>query len=233
MPSMSNLFKVSSVDFEAEHSEECNKSSDEVQSRVQFILSSTTSDSECSLAESTFSDVPLLIDENSEQPHKFSSVLQKFLRRWSIQHNVTHNCLSDLLRGLKDTVPVLSSALPSDARTLLKTFKIKFCSRIVFPGKYIHIGLEKQLKTIISGSFQDLIDSFRLIINIDGIPIFICILFQNGKTIPVKVVAFCCDAPAKADILGIKSFSIIHVRDVLLKVKRVTVIEYLQILIVC
>jgi len=260
----SNSFNVSSIDFEALPSEECKKSSDEILSdEVEFILSNITSDSECSSAESTFSDVPLIIDANSEQPQESPYVLQKFLQRWSIQHNVTHNCLSDLLRGLKDTVPSLTSALPSDARTLLKTSKTKFCSKIVSPGKYIHIGLEKQLKRIISGPFQDSIHSFKLIINIDGIPIFkssniqvIPILFgilsdinelqnkvfpiglycgkgkpydmdsyleefvnevnnlsekgilhQSGKTIPVKVVAFCCDAPAKADILGIKSFS--------------------------
>lgn len=260
----SNSINVSSIDFEALPSEECKKSSDEILSdEVEFILSNLTSDSECSSAESTFSDVPLIIDANSEQPQESPYVLQKFLQRWSIQHNVTHNCLSDLLRGLKDTVPGLTSALPSDARTLLKTPKTKFCSKIVSPGKYIHIGLEKQLKRIISGPFQDSIHSFKLIINIDGIPIFkssniqvIPILFgilsdinelqnkvfpiglycgkgkphdmdsyleefvnevnnlsekgilhQSGKTIPVKVVAFCCDAPAKADILGIKSFS--------------------------
>lgn len=29
------------------------------------------------------------------------------------------------------------------------------------------------------------------------------ILHQSGKTIPVKVVTFCCDAPATADVLVI------------------------------
>ncbi|KAE9536958.1 hypothetical protein AGLY_006765 [Aphis glycines] len=250
-----NSFNVSSIDFEALPSEECIKSSDEILSNeVEFILSNITSDSECSSAESTVSDVPLIKDANSEQPQESP---------YSIQHNVTHNCLSDLLRGLKDTVPGLTSTLPSDARTLLKTSKTKFCSKNVSPGKYIHIGLEKQLKRIISGPFQDSIYSFKLIINIDGISIFkssniqvlpilfgilsdinelqnkvfpiglYCgkgkpldmdsyleefvnevnnlsekgILHQSEKTIPVKVVAFCYDASAKADILGIKSFS--------------------------
>ncbi|CAI6374498.1 unnamed protein product [Macrosiphum euphorbiae] len=169
----SNSINVSSIYFEALHSEECNKSSDEIISdEVEFTLSNITSDSECSSAESTISDIPLLMDESSDQPQESPHALQNFLQRWSIQHNVTHNCLSDLLKGLKETVPVLSSALPSESRTLLKTSKTKFCSKIVFPGKYIHIGLEKQLKRIISGPFQDLIDCFKLIINVDGIPIF-------------------------------------------------------------
>jgi len=108
----SNSFNVSSINFEALPSEECKKSSDEILSdEVEFILSNITSDSECSSAESTFSDVPLIIDANSEQPQESPYVLQKLHQRWSIQHNVTHNCLSDLLRGLKDTVPGLTSTL--------------------------------------------------------------------------------------------------------------------------
>jgi len=76
----------------------CNKSSHEIISDgVEFILSKITSDSECSLAESTIPDIPLLMDESSEQPQESPHALKNFLHRWSVRINVTHNCLSDLL----------------------------------------------------------------------------------------------------------------------------------------
>lgn len=70
------------------------------------------------------------------------------IRQWAMKHNITHNALSELLTGLKNTVESLAY-LPSDARTLLKSSSVVFNKRICEPGNYIHIGLTKQLKLIL------------------------------------------------------------------------------------
>lgn len=180
------------------------------------------------------------------------------IRQRAMKHNITHNALSELLSGLKNTVESLAY-MPSDARTLLKSSSVLFNKRVCEPGNYIHIGLAKQLKLILDYSKKP-INSFKLIFNIDGLPLFkssscqvIPILFSvisdltdiqskvfpvgfycghgkpdnisnfleefveevkyltengitsiNGISIPVEIVCFCCDSPAKSDILGTK-----------------------------
>jgi hypothetical protein len=59
---------------------------------------------------------------------------------------------------------------PVSARTLLKT-EIKLMKKVVEPGYYIHIGLQKQLLKIALKYLKN-IGSFKLLINIDGLPLF-------------------------------------------------------------
>ncbi|KAA0721349.1 hypothetical protein E1301_Tti022504 [Triplophysa tibetana] len=59
------------------------------------------------------------LNEETESVNEMASTsLPTFLQEWSIKHNITHNALDDLLKGLKRNG---HPELPSTARTLLKT----------------------------------------------------------------------------------------------------------------
>lgn len=96
----------------------------------------------------------------------------QFLRVWALKHNVTHEAISDLLKGLKGNHECFADdsefRFPTSARTLLKT-EVKLIKKVVKPGYYIHIGLQNQLLKI---TYLKTIDSFELLINIDGLPLF-------------------------------------------------------------
>lgn len=100
-------------------------------------------------------------------------VLQ-FLRGWALKHNITHEAISDLLKGLKENHECFTddseTIFPINARTLLKT-EVKLIKKVVKPGYYIHIGLQNQLLKI-AFKYLKTIDSFKLLINIDGLPLF-------------------------------------------------------------
>lgn len=102
-----------------------------------------------------------------------SKVLQ-FLRGWALKYNVTHEAISDLLKGLKENHECFAddseSRFPISARTLLKT-EIKFNKRFVEPGYYIHIGLQNQLLKI-GSKYLKTVSFFKLLVNIDGLPLF-------------------------------------------------------------
>lgn len=103
---------------------------------------------------------------SSESTTTCSSGIENFLRNWAIakiniykyiifyninhliRHNVTSSAVSDLLAGLKENVDSLTDVLPSDARTLLKT-NLTLEKLNINPGKYIHFGLETQLKILL------------------------------------------------------------------------------------
>lgn len=72
-----------------------------------------------------------------------------------------HDCFAD---------DELEPKFPIDARTLLKT-NVKCIRKIVEPGYYIHIGLEKQLLKNCSNYLKN-VNTFKLLINIDGLPLF-------------------------------------------------------------
>lgn len=113
---------------------------------------------------------------SSQSTHSVSdnSKMIKFLRGWALKHNVTHEATSDLLKDLKENhecfVDESKFTFPVTARTLLKT-KVKFIKKVVEPGYYIHIGLQKQLLKIAPKYLKNK-SSFKLLINIDGLPLF-------------------------------------------------------------
>ncbi|EFN72002.1 hypothetical protein EAG_06099, partial [Camponotus floridanus] len=96
------------------------------------------------------------------------------LRGWALKHNITHEAVSELLKGLKKNHKCFANELetnfPIDARTLLKT-NVKLIKKVVQPGYYIHIGLQKQLLKI-APKYLKTAHSFKLLINIDGLPLF-------------------------------------------------------------
>jgi len=109
--------------------------------------------------------------------------LENFLRNWAIRHNVTSSAVSDLLAGLKENVDSLTNILPSDARTLLKT-NLTLEKLNINPGKYIHIGLETQLKFLLKNANLIDIHELHLLVNVDGLPLF---KSSPGQAIPILV----------------------------------------------
>lgn len=123
------------------------------------------------------------VDVN-EDANKQSLDINKFLRNWSIKYNITDVSLSALLVGLKENITILNTILPSDARTLLKT-NIMFEKKNIEPGHYLHIGLETQLKRLLkSCPLINEIQELKLIVNVDGLPIF---KSSAGQVIPILI----------------------------------------------
>jgi len=117
----------------------------------------------------------------SETTTTCSSGIENFSRNWAIRHNVTASAVSDLLAGLKDNFDSLTNILLSEARTLLKTNL--FLEKLnINPGKYIHFGLETQLKFLLKNASLIDIHELHLLVNVDGLPLF--------KSSPVKQYQF-------------------------------------------
>lgn len=99
----------------------------------------------------------------------------KFLRSWALKHNITHKAISDLLTGLQQNHECFAGheskhKFPINARTLLKT-EVKLIKKTVEPGYYIHIGLKKQLLKVAPKYLKN-VSTFKLLMNIDGLPLF-------------------------------------------------------------
>lgn len=109
----------------------------------------------------------VLSDYNDEESTTNNEIdYGNFLINWKFTHNVTNAALNDLLSFLqKNGHPYL----PRDSRTLLKTPKAREVID-VNPGKYVHIGLELSLTTILSNAEEEL-DQICLDFNVDGLPI--------------------------------------------------------------
>lgn len=115
--------------------------------------------------------------------NKGSSGIENFLRGWGIKHNVTASAVSDLLVGLKENVDSLTNILPSDSRTLFKTNLI--LEKIsVEPGNYIHFGLKTQLNHLVKNCNLSNIKELKLIVNVDGLPLF---KSSPGQATPILV----------------------------------------------
>lgn len=133
-----------------------------------FISSSYSSGSNSSKSSDEFIHEPYF---QTGYESESSTGIKHFLKNWTIKHNVTEVCLSDLLVDLKNNVDDLSK-LPSDARTLLK-INIAFEKSVVESGNYIHFGLAMQLKRLISNiPPSNNIKDLKLLLNIDGLPLF-------------------------------------------------------------
>lgn len=118
-----------------------------------------------------------LNSSSSSSAKSISSKLMtlKFLRGWALKHNVSHAAISDLLAGLKENHECFADdesepRFPTSARTLLQT-EVKLIKKIVEPGYYMHIGLKKQLLKI-APKYLENVSTFKLLVNIDGLPLF-------------------------------------------------------------
>ncbi|KYN18622.1 hypothetical protein ALC57_09060 [Trachymyrmex cornetzi] len=98
-------------------------------------------------------------------------MILKFLRGWALKHNITHAAISDLLVGLKENDQCFADdqsepkfPIRESARTLLKTRR----TMLLY---IVHIGLKKQLLKIARKYLKN-VSIFKLLINIDGLPLF-------------------------------------------------------------
>ncbi|XP_076684082.1 uncharacterized protein LOC143377055, partial [Andrena cerasifolii] len=176
----------------------------------------------------TQSDVGFL--ENVEEIENFATFensqttdspnLSQSLAEWVVQHNISHQAINALLPILKKSI---SSHLPSDARTLLKTPRTVAIRRVE-PGHYYHFGLESTiLKLAQSLDLSRIKDNTIYInINVDGLrlcnssksqvhPILGCIEgynevgmigtyhgFEKTNDANLKIKSLICDVPAKS-----------------------------------
>lgn len=117
------------------------------------------------------------------------------LRRWAIQHQITHLALKDLLAILRS---LGVEYLPKDSRTFLKT-PTNVASTIVpmdqGESEYWHFGLQKCLENI--SDQLDVYNEISLVINMDGLPIhkssklefwpILCRVYENIEIKPMTI----------------------------------------------
>lgn len=112
-------------------------------------------------------------DENETNENLFQekddSPLKRLLRNWANKFRITLVALTALLLILK---PMFDVNLPLDARTLMGTLR-KTEIIEMSGGIYHHFGLERAVNNIIREKVrnQQPVDSIKLIINVDGLPI--------------------------------------------------------------
>ena len=100
-------------------------------------------------------DVPIKVDVPEQ------------IRTWALENNVTHRAIDQLLKILNPH----HKSLPLCARTLLETPR-SFSIEEVSGGKYIHVGLRRNLETRLKDAQRSLgIRKIDLSFNIDGLPV--------------------------------------------------------------
>ena len=143
--------QCSNSSFENEEIVDCDMN----QSNSRILEDTTNSDSD-SESDNDMNDITVDNEGN----------LVDNIAHWAIQHNITHNALNSLMNILKKHV---STELPADARTVLKTPRHvsvdKKCG-----GEYVYIGItaavNKQPSELLCSS------KIYLTVNIDGLPLF-------------------------------------------------------------
>lgn len=138
-------------------------------------------------------DISLSADETNLERN---TELRSSLRKWAIDHQVTHKALRDLLALINTDIERM---LPEDPRTLLETPQEVALAHITKDAQYWHHGLEKCLRSL----FRNINESKTISINInmDGLPIynsskleFWPILFNISEMphVPAMVIGIYC-----------------------------------------
>jgi len=90
--------------------------------------------------------------------------LKNAIATWVVSYNIPHNACNALLKTLRQYT---SYNMPMDTRTLLQTPRqtniVKVCG-----GEYFHFGLHNIIKQMV---LKDNDKCFKLLINIDGLPL--------------------------------------------------------------
>lgn len=139
--------------------------------------------------------------------------LQSQLRKWAVQHNITHIALKDLMQIFNERLSVSSASLlplPNDPRTLLSTPPTVSLVPLADGGEYWHHGVENCIKKLLPSLSAP--TTIHLTINIDGLPVFNSskvefwpILFniaEMPKVVPMVAGVYC----GKAKTNDIDSF---------------------------
>lgn len=121
------------------------------------------------------------VDESVDSDH---DDLQSELSEWTINFNQSNDAVNNLLQILRKYHP----NLPNDVRTLKKTPNITLNITPMGQGRYLHIGLEKQLKIILNNT-KFLEKSLTIDIGIDGLPLTKC---SSNQLWPIlgRIVSF-------------------------------------------
>lgn len=109
-------------------------------------------------------------DDVPVEPTEIKNIREQ-LCQWSQENNISNTALTALLKVLKPHLPTLRF----DARTLLSTPREKIIKKIVLPGEYYHLGLEKAVKYLLA-IHQNTINfseyrTCEILVNVDGLPI--------------------------------------------------------------
>lgn len=116
------------------------------------------------------SDIPESGSESFDDiPEIDSSLLHQKLSEWTVSFNVSHACLSSLLKILRSC----NIDLPADPRTVLRTPR-KYVVKEIAGGKYHHFGLSEGISCCAESVSLDELNSrdLSLQINVDGLPLF-------------------------------------------------------------
>ena len=145
--------------------------------------------------------------------------LRLSLRKWAIQHQISHKALKDLLNVINTDIEKM---LPEDPRTLLETPQEVALMNISEDAQYWHHGLEKCLRSL----FHNIDESKTISINInmDGLPVFNSskvefwpILFNITEMlhIPAMVIGIYCGTSKCCDLKAYLSAFVYEMKDVL------------------
>lgn len=133
-----------------------------------------------------------------------NTILRSSLRRWAIQHQISHMALKDLLAVINTDIDTM---LPEDPRTLLETPQEVTLTYIGEDAQYWHHGLEKCLRSLFRNINEP--KTISININMDGLPIFNSsslefwpILFNIAEMprIPAMVIGIYCGPKKCADL---------------------------------
>lgn len=109
-------------------------------------------------------------DDDGQSEYEKNQVFRTAMRKWAVEHKITHLALKDLLKIINTRIDNKNSnVLPDDPRTLLQTPQ-SITITSMSNGEYWHYGVKNGLKLV----FRNLEESIdiSLNINIDGLPIF-------------------------------------------------------------
>ncbi|XP_054090082.1 uncharacterized protein LOC128922693 [Zeugodacus cucurbitae] len=127
----------------------------------------TEDDSEEDAVNCSFDNIDAEVEffekEESSQKTNCDKLIEK-LKMWTARHKVTRNCFDDLLKILQSE----NISVPTSSKGILRQATCRL--RTVAPGNYLHIGLEKQLRSI-AITLSD-VDKFEIDIGIDGLPLY-------------------------------------------------------------
>jgi len=132
---------------------------DDPYERMQAVDSDTDEDSEFSDSDKDRE----FLQENSDPLDILSE-----LRVWSVNNNVTHSQLRELLKVLKKFKGF--EDLPVDSRTVLRTPRVNLASACS-PGQYVHFGFQNHINRIKSKFPKLDTKDIKWQINIDGLPL--------------------------------------------------------------
>lgn len=108
-------------------------------------------------------------EEEYEDDIEKNHNLRSSLRKWAIEHRITHSALKDLLEIINTRFEKDFEILPQDPRTLLQTPQAVNIMALN-DGEYWHYGLKNCLQKLFCN--LDGAITISIIVNIDGLPLF-------------------------------------------------------------